>query len=189
MKHTLTLHGTYTTMLWEGLILDLLMYCVFSYCKENPLQHFTVGVWIFTGVKPECMSLVIVLDKVEKNCCCFKYDEVIARMVDEDRNSAIWIQFDEPWFLMIPIGKHVFRICAEIQTFCTFVEITILCTLSLNVRSGNRGVNVSAYVLVINRWIDSLQLLQKDRDLETIGGASGIEEKRFCGGRHRLLNV
>jgi hypothetical protein len=25
--------------------------------------------------------------------------------------------------------------------------------------------------------------------LETIGGGSGIEEERFCGGRHRVLNV
>jgi len=94
-------------MLWEGSILDLLvlMYCVFSYCKENPLQHFTVGVWIFIGVKPKRMSLVVVLDEVEEDCCCFKYDEVVARMVDEDRNSTIWIQFNEPWFLMILIGS------------------------------------------------------------------------------------
>ena len=35
-----------------------------------------------------------------------KNDEIIARMVDEDRNSTVWIQFDEPWFLMIPVRMH-----------------------------------------------------------------------------------
>lgn len=44
-------------------------------------------------------------------------------------------------------------------------------------------------VLVVNRWVDSLQLLQKDGGLETIGSASGIEEEGFRGGRHRVLNV
>jgi len=44
-------------------------------------------------------------------------------------------------------------------------------------------------VLVVNCWVDGLQLLQKDGDLETIGGASGIEEEGFCGGRHHVLNV
>ena len=44
-------------------------------------------------------------------------------------------------------------------------------------------------VLVVYCWVDGLQLLQKDGDLETIWGASGIDEEGFCGGRHRVLSV
>lgn len=56
-------------------------------------------VWLFLGIEPEYVALVVVLGKIEQDSGSFEDCKVVTGVVDYGWNSSIWVQLDEPWFL------------------------------------------------------------------------------------------
>jgi len=85
----LSLHRTYSTMR-----------------EEDPLKHFTVFIGVCLGVESKLLVLVIVLCEVQEDSSGLEDDEIVAGSIDEHRDPTIWVQCDEPGFLL-PVGGDI----------------------------------------------------------------------------------
>ncbi len=72
-----------------------------SYGEENPLEHYAIIIWFGLRVEPKLIFLVVVLGEVEKNGGSLEHGEVIPRLVNYYGNTAVRVEFDEPWLLCI----------------------------------------------------------------------------------------
>ena len=75
-----------------------------SHREEDPLKHLAPVIGVGLLVKRELVLLVIVVLKVEQNRRGLEHREVVAAAVDDDWDTAVWVQLDEPRLLLDILG-------------------------------------------------------------------------------------
>ena len=86
-----------------------------TYSKENPLQHLTL--LIAAALKLELSFLIVLLDKVQQNCCSLEDSETIrlggsgVGAVNEYRDTSVWVHRNEPGLLL--------DVCRQVDFFDT----------------------------------------------------------------------
>jgi hypothetical protein len=67
-----------------------------AYGKEDPLHHHTPVIGIRIGTEYELSLLIIVECKVLQDGGSLENNEIVSGVVNEDRDSSIWVELDEP---------------------------------------------------------------------------------------------
>jgi len=67
-----------------------------THSPKYPLKHLTIIIRLLHRVKCELALRIIVLFQIKQYRSAFEDDKVVALAVDEDGNSPVRIQLDEP---------------------------------------------------------------------------------------------
>jgi hypothetical protein len=86
---------------------------------------------------------------------------------------------------ILPFG---FRVLINHGSFCLLVLIAMCSTLAVEVVSDHAQVRRADSCLLVCNFVpvDALQLLEMNRDLLSVGGTFGVEDKRGLGGGRHL---
>jgi hypothetical protein len=76
---------------------------VATYSKEDPLKHLAVLVVLSLGRERELVLGIIVLREVQQDRRGLVDDKVVARLIDEDGDTTIGVQLNEP-VLFLNVG-------------------------------------------------------------------------------------
>ena len=72
-----------------------------TYCKEDPLEHLTIVIGTFSGVKRKKTLFVVVLPQVKQDGSGFENIKVASRTICYGRNATVGIYLDEPWLFCL----------------------------------------------------------------------------------------
>lgn len=78
-----------------------------TYYEEYPLQHLTPVIWLGDRVEKELLFLVIMLYQIKQDSRRLENNKVSSTSINEYGNSAIWVKFNKPGFLL-SVGPNIY---------------------------------------------------------------------------------
>ena len=71
-----------------------------THSEEDPLQQNAPVIRVSLAVETKDIVLVVMLLQVNQNCGGLEDGEVVPAVVDDDGDTPVRVQLDEPWLLL-----------------------------------------------------------------------------------------